>query len=163
MLATADRNGAIIIWDPESGQDLFTLSSHKSAVTALSWRDDSKLLASSSEDGSIKLWEMQEGKQAKSWNAHNSGALWVSYNHTGQLVTCGRDGLVLLWDGNGNKVRKLDSSSELPLRAVFNEDGKRIFTADFAGAIMVWNAADGKRVGELNEAEPSAHRALAEK
>jgi DNA-binding beta-propeller fold protein YncE len=160
MLATADRNGGIILWDPESGQELFTLSGHKSAVTALSWRDDSKLLASSSEDGTVKLWEMQEGKQAKSWNAHNSGALWVCYSHEGQLATCGRDGTVQVWDGNGNSVRKLEFSGELPLRAVFTEDGKRIFTTDFNGQIVAWNAADGKRVGELKAPEPVVTRAM---
>src|SRR5262249_52298275 len=139
-------------------QDLFTLSGHKSAVTALSWRDDSKLLASSSEDGTIKVWEMQEGKQMKSWTAHNSGALCVSYSHAGQLVSCGRDGQVIIWDGNGNKTRKLDFASELSLRAVFTEDGKRAITTDFNGAIAAWNAADGKRAGEL---DASAQRTLA--
>jgi WD40 repeat protein len=163
MLASADRNGAVIIWDPESGQDLFSLSGHKSAVTALSWRDDSKLLASASEDGSIKLWEMQEGKQVKNWNAHNSGALSVSYSHTGQLVSCGRDGQVLVWDGNGNKIRKLESASELPLRAVFTEDGKRIFTTDFEGTTVAWNAADGKRIGELKGGIEKDQRTLAGK
>jgi WD40 repeat protein len=151
MLASGDRNGAVIVWDPESGQDLFSLSGHKSAITALSWRDDSKLLASASEDGTIKVWEMKEGKQVKSWAAHNSGALSVSYSHTGQLVSCGRDGQVILWDGNGSKIRKLDFTGELPLRAVFSEDAKRIFTTDFNGAITAWNAADGKRVADLAE------------
>jgi hypothetical protein len=149
MLASGDRNGAVIIWDPESGQDLFTLPGHKSALTALTWRDDSKLLASASEDGTVKVWEMKEGKQLKSWSAHNSGALSISYSHTGRLVSCGRDGQVILWDGNGNKIRKLDFSSELPLRAVFTQDGKRIFTTDFNGSILAWTAADGKRAGEL--------------
>jgi len=71
-------------------QELFTLAGHKSYVTALSWRGDSKLLASSSEDGTVKLWEMQEGKQFKSWNAHSPGVLYVNYAHDGRLVSCGR-------------------------------------------------------------------------
>jgi len=153
MLASADRNGGIILWDPDSGQELFTLAGHKSAVTALSWRDDSKLLASSSEDGTVKLWEMQEGKQAKSWNAHSSGALWASYSHEGQIASCGRDGAVVLWDGNGNKLRKLEFSNELPLRAVLTEDGKRIFTTDFEGQVIAWNAGDGKRIREVGAGE----------
>ena len=62
-------------------------------------------------------------------------------------MTCGRDGLVLVWDGNGTKMLKLEFSGELPLRAVFDENGKRIFTTDFAGDVAVWNFADGKRIG----------------
>ena len=150
LLATADRNGGISLWDPDSAQELFTLAGHKSAVTALSWRSDSKLLVSSSEDGAVKLWETQEGKQAKSWTAHGAGVLSVSYSHDGHLVTCGRDNTVILWDANGSKVRSLDSPGDLPLRATFSPDGKRIFLADFSGRVTVWRANDGKQSGELN-------------
>jgi WD40 repeat protein len=87
--------------DPESAQELFTLAGYKSAITALSWRGDSKLLASSSEDGTVKLWEMDEGKPAKSWTAHAASVLAVNYAHADPLVTCGRDNAVTLWDGNG--------------------------------------------------------------
>jgi hypothetical protein len=149
MLATADRNGGISIWDPDNAQELFTLAGHKAGVTALSWRADSKLLASCSEDGNAKLWEMQEGKQAKSWTAHDKGALWLGYFRDGRLVSCGRDNNVILWDTNGSQSKKL-KFDDLPLRAAFSQDGKRIFATDFAGHVAAWTAADGKRLGELN-------------
>jgi hypothetical protein len=150
MLASADRNGGISIWDPDTAQELFTLAGHKSAVTALSWRADSKLLASCSEDGSAKLWEMQEGKQAKNWTAHDKGALWISYCRDGRLVTCGRDNNITLWDSNGSQTKKLKSIDELPLRAAFTQDGKRVFAADFEGHVAAWSTTDGKHVGDLN-------------
>lgn len=154
MLATGDRNGGLCIWDPDNGQELFALGGHKSAVTALSWRVDSKLLASTSEDGTIKLWETKEGKQTRNWNAHGGGSLCVSYAHDGRLVSCGRDNTVNLWGGNGAKERNLEGSLDLPLRAAFSSDLKRVFVSDFKGRIGVWTAADGKRLGELN-ASPS--------
>jgi len=150
MLATADRNGGISIWDPESAQEVFTLAGHKSAVTALSWRGDSKLLASSSEDGAVKLWEMDEGKQTRSWTAHASGVLSVAYAHADRLVTCGRDNAVTLWDGNGKKLRELEKCCDLPSRASFSSDDGRVFASDFEGRLMVWNAADGRRIGALD-------------
>jgi hypothetical protein len=150
VLASADRNGGLLLWDPDAAQELFTLGGHKSSVTALCWRDDSKVLASSSEDGSVKLWEPKEGKQVKTWNAHPAGVLCVSYSHEGKLATCGRDGAVILWESNGNKLRQLEFRGELPLRATFTEDGKRIVTSDFNGEVAVWNVADGKQVGILD-------------
>src|SRR5437773_5283066 len=117
MLATADRNGGISLWDPDNAQELFTLADHKSAVTALSWRGDSKLLASSSEDGAIKLWEMQDGKQAKTWEAHKGGALSVSYTHDGRLVSCGRDNQLTVWNVDGAKARSIPFAGEIVLRA----------------------------------------------
>jgi len=155
VLATADRNGGLILWDPDTGQELFTLAGHKSAVTALSWRDDSKLLASCSEDGSIRVWEPREGKEIKTWNPHPTGTLCVNYGHDGRLVTCGRDGAVIIWEPNGNKLRQLEFHSELPLRAAFTDDGKRIVTTDFNGEIGVWNVVDGKRIGALEPGKSS--------
>jgi hypothetical protein len=154
MLATADRNGGISIWDADNAQELFTLPGHKSAVTALSWRGDSKLLASSSEDGNVKLWEMKEGKQAKSWSAHGGGTLCVAYSHDGQLVTCGRNNEIVLWDSNGSKKRSMENPGELPLRVAFTEDAKQIFAANFEGQIFAWTTADGKLIGKL-DANPS--------
>jgi Planctomycete cytochrome C/Anaphase-promoting complex subunit 4 WD40 domain len=153
ILATADRNGGISLWDPDSGQELFTLAGHKAAVTALSWRPDSKLLASSSEDGTIKLWEVQEGKQVKSWNAHRSGALCVAYSRDGQLASCGRDNAVTLWNANGGKQRAFKFSGDIPLRVAFSHDTKRIIATDFSGRVAVWEAKDGKRLGDL-DADP---------
>jgi WD40 repeat protein len=161
MLATADRNGGISIWDPDNGQELFTLAGHKTGVTGLSWRGDSKLLASCSEDGRVKLWEMQEGKQAKSWNAHDPGTLSVSYSLDGHLVTCGRDNAVTLWEGNGNKVRTVEAGSDLPLRAVLSYDAKRVFAADFSGHVLVWTAEDGKKAGELDPNPPAPAQKVA--
>jgi WD40 repeat protein len=154
MLATADRNGGISIWDPDNAQELFTLAGHKSFVTALSWRGDSKLLASSSEDGTVKLWEMQEGKQFKSWNAHGPGALCVNYGHNGQLVTCGRDSNVTVWDANGGKIRGISTTNDLPLRVTFSHDDSNVFASDFSGHITAYSIKDGNSLGEL-DANPS--------
>jgi len=156
MLATADRNGGIVVWDPDSAQEIFTLAGHKSAVTALSWRGDSKLLASSSEDGGVKLWEMEEGKPVKSWTAHAAGALSVAYAQDDHLVTCGRDNAVTLWEGSGKKLRDLEKCCDLPLRAGFSSGGERVFASDFGGRVMVWNVADGKRIGSLDANPPEA-------
>lgn len=150
MLASADRNGGVSVWDPDSAQELFTLAGHKSAVTALSWRPDSKILASCSEDGTVKLWELQEGKQVKSWTANAGGTLSASYAANGQFVTCGRDNAVTLWDSNGGKPRHLEFFGNLPVRAVFSADARRVIATDFDGRVAVWSVADAKRIGEIN-------------
>jgi hypothetical protein len=150
MLASADRNGGITVWDADNAQELFTLAGHKSAVTALSWRPDSKLLASSSEDGTVKLWEMQEGKQARSWAANSPGCLCVSYAPDGRLLTCGRDNSVTIWDASGGKPEHCQFFGNTATRAVFSCDAKQVIATDFDGRVGVWTSADQKRVGELS-------------
>lgn len=154
-LATADRNGGMVIWDADNGLEIFTLAGHKSAVTSLSWRPDSKVLASVSEDGSAKVWEMNDGKQAKTWNPHPSGALSISYTHDGRIVTCGRDNQVIVWNGDGGKLKSLEFTNELPVRVTFSHDGGRVIATDWTGKITVWNTSDGKIVSELAANPPT--------
>ncbi len=160
-LASADRNGGIVIWDADNGLEVHTLAGHKSAVTALSWRFDSKLIASVSEDGSAKVWEMQEGKQARTWNPHPSGALSISYTHDGRVVTCGRDNQVTTWSADGTKLKSFEFTNELPVRATFTHDGSRIVATDWTGDVTVWDTKTGKRVGELAANPPTIAEQLA--
>ena len=66
------------------------------------------------------------------------------------MVSCGRDNAVSLWSVNGSKVRDLDPFCQLPLRAVLADAGQHVFATDFSGRVAVWNAKDGKRIGELD-------------
>jgi hypothetical protein len=74
----------------------------------------------------------------------------VSYTHDGRLVSCGRDNQIVTWDANGNKVKAMQYTGELPLRASFSHDGQRVFGTDFFGHVIAWNTKDGKKVGELD-------------
>jgi WD40 repeat protein len=165
FLASGDRNGGISIWDPDNGQEVFTLAGHKAGVTALSWRSDGKLLASSGEDGAVKLWEMQEGRQAKTWEAHKGGALSVSYGMDGRLVSSGRDNAVILWSGDGARIRTFSFAGELPTRATLSHDGTRVVAADWNGRLTAWNTADGKLAGAVatNPAKLATRVAASEK
>jgi hypothetical protein len=154
-LASADRNGGLVIWDADNGLEIHTLSGHKAAVTALSWRPDSKLLASSSEDGTAKTWEMNDGKQVKSWNAHKDGTLSIDYTHDGRLVTCGRDNQVIAWSADGAKLKSFELTSELPVRATFSHDGGRVIATDWTGRLTVWETKSGHRIGDATANPPT--------
>jgi len=160
-LATADRNGGISVWDADNGVEVHTLAGHKAAVTALSWRGDSKVLASVSEDGAAKICEMSEGKQVKTWNPHPGGALSLAYTHDGRMVTCGRDNHVDAWTADGGKLRAFNFTNDLPVRATFSHDGKRVFAADWTGSITAWNVDAEKPVAELAANPPALSEQLA--
>ena len=80
------------------------------------------MIASASEDGSVRLWEMFNGKQVKSWTAHGGGTLSVQFNHSGDLVTAGRDRQVKIWDQNGKQKRAINGFKSLPLEAVISNE-----------------------------------------
>ncbi len=63
------------MWEAATVREYLNLQGHKAAITRVSFRDDSNVLASASEDGNVKLFEMQEGHEIKNISAHGGGAL----------------------------------------------------------------------------------------
>lgn len=155
LLATADRNGGMFVWESGTAREYLDLKGHSAAITDVSWRLDSNVLASSSEDGTVRLWEMNGGKQIKSWGAHGGGTLSVRYTHDGRLVTAGRDKTVKTWDGAGAAQRTFEAFGDIALEATFTHDGGRVLGGDWNGELRLWKSDDGTRVANLQANPPT--------
>jgi hypothetical protein len=160
LLASGDRAGGLFVWEAFTAREYFTLKGHTACITAVSWRADSNVVASCSEDTTIRLFEMENGNQVRGWGAHGGGALAVRFARDGQIASAGRDRLVRLWNGNGGNVRNFEALPDLALQVAFSHDGKRIIAGDWTGQVVVWNTADGKRIGTLSANPPTVAEQL---
>jgi len=66
----------------------------------------------------------------------------------------GADNNLALWDANGNKIRSIITTNDLPLRVTFSHDDSTVFASDFSGHITAYTAKDGKLIGELDANPP---------
>lgn len=149
LLATGDRNGGLFVWESYTAREYFTLRGHTAAITEVSWRADSNVLLSASEDTTLRLWEMENGSQIKSWGAHGGGVQSAKFGKDGRIVSCGRDLVTKIWDGNGAQQKAFEAFPDVALRATFSHDGSHVIAGDWSGHIRVWNAADGKLTANL--------------
>lgn len=156
LLASCDRAAGLLVWEAETGRNYLNLTDHKDAINALAWRDDSNVLATASDDGTVKLFEMNEGKVIKSINAHSGGVLDVAFDHQGQLVTCGKDNRVRLWDAAGNKKADFPPMAEQVLEVTISHDSKRVIAGDWTGQISCWNAEDANAPAQAMPANPQS-------
>ncbi len=160
-LASADRNGGIVVWEAGTATEFNTLPGHKVAVTALAFMPG--VLASASEDGTIVLWDIKEAKEIRKWNAHAGGAEWVDFTPDGRLVSCGRDHLAKAWDQTGKNLLTSSKFDDITLRAVLN--GDRVVAGDWTGKIHVFalgaGGSEAKPLGDLTPNPPAIADQLA--
>ena len=155
LLATADRNGGLFVWEAETAREYQNLAGHKGGVTDVSWRPDSNVLASASEDGTIKLWEMEGGKEIKNIGAHGGGVTAVEFAQDGKFVSTGRDRLTKLWDAGGGAVRDFPAFGDTAMEVAITHNSGRVIAGDWLGEVRIWEAGDAKQVAQLPPNPPT--------
>lgn len=170
LLASGDRVGNIYLWDPLTGQIVLPLSDHKGSIRALIWRADGKVLATCGEDGLIVWWDVAKGMPMTAQaEAHTrprapneygkiaGGVLDAAFGPSGELVTCGRDKLVKVWNQGGKLVSSfsIDEPAKtttavasaattvalpprmriVPTRVAVSADGKTVVIGDSSGKL----------------------------
>ncbi len=58
-LATGGNNGAVKLWNAETGELLATYLGHKTAIHSVAFNPDGTLLASGSRDGTVRIWKTE--------------------------------------------------------------------------------------------------------
>ena len=97
-LASARRDGTILLWNVERRQPHVTLRSY--LVWSLAFSPDGRTLASGSGDNTITLWDVESGQPlGEPLSGHSDSVLSVTFSPDGKtLATGGGDGTIILWD-----------------------------------------------------------------
>jgi len=97
LVASGDRFGAIIVWDPIGKQEFATLRGHTKGVTSIVCSSDNDWLGSASLDGTIRWWNMHTAETSHVWQAHPNGTTALLITPEGSLISGGKDGYVRCW------------------------------------------------------------------
>ncbi len=162
FLATADRNGTLLLWEADSGLFVQKLDGHTKAITSLQWRSDSQFFVTASEDGSVRVWDTEKAKPVKSWNAHGSGCLVAGFRRDGSIYSAGRDHLVKLWQANGKAIRTFKGLQDIVVAATVCDETNRVFAADWNGKLLAWNLDNGKVLKTLPANPPTLKQQLSQ-
>ena len=162
FLATADRNGSLLLWETESGVFVQKLDGHTKAITSLQWRSDSRFFVTASEDGNVRVWNSRDPKPVKSWNAHKAGSLVAGFRRDGTIYSAGRDRLVKLWQADGKAIRTFKGLQDIVVAAAVCDETNRVFAADWNGKLLAWNLEDGKVLKTLPANPPTLKQRLSQ-
>ncbi|MBW4621038.1 MAG: pentapeptide repeat-containing protein [Cyanosarcina radialis HA8281-LM2] len=99
LLATADINCEIRLWQIPDGKQLLTCKGHTSWVTGVVFSPDGQTLATSSGDRTLKLWDVKTGRCLRTFSGHAAWTSSIAFSPDGRTIASASvDGTVKLWD-----------------------------------------------------------------
>ena len=120
----------IALWDAITGRQTFTLKGHgASAIYALVFSPDNKLLASCGGDWTTRLWDVASGKEVRTLRGHTLRARCVAFRCDGaELASGSDDGTVRLWDVVSGRCKRVISAvpSGVVWTVAYSPDGKSL-------------------------------------
>ena len=107
LLATADYDNTVKVWDVATGQLVATSREHTKRVSALAFRPGGTQIASGGGDGVVRLWDARTGQTVHAFTGHTQGVSALAFTPDGRtLLSAARADRLRLWD--------VDAGQELP-------------------------------------------------
>jgi choice-of-anchor C domain-containing protein len=147
LLATANPDATITIWDMASGQRRFTLAGHSGKVTALAFSPDGKSLASGGADKRVELWDVTTGKELRALNGHTREVSAVTFSPDGKTIASGgRDGTVRQWEASSGNARQAANTNVAGgvTSLAYSPNGQSLASGGGNAAVQLWNAGNGQ-------------------
>nr|WP_276599251.1 AAA family ATPase [Nannocystis sp. SCPEA4] len=162
ILSTSNE-GALTLWEFDSGQELYTVHGHSASIEACAITPDGRLAITASADSTLKVWDIPAGQEIRTLEGHAGGASACAIMPDGAtLVSGGSDGLLKLWDlTSGAKLRTFAGHSSVVTDCAVSPDRARIFSTSSDGTLKCWDTDTGDLlfsvdVGAVRDAKQEA-------
>ena len=79
LVASAGRDGFVLVWDAETGRLRHRLAAHRGAALSLAFAPDGGSLASGGEDKVIRLWDLASGRLLRTLAGHRDAVCALAF------------------------------------------------------------------------------------
>ncbi len=144
FIVTAGIDGALIMWDADSGRKEKIFHRQKTPIERIAI--SSRFVAVASEQPDVEIFALDTGELQQRLKGQKGWVRAVAFSpHKPLLATGDEAGNVRVWSTVSWKVIHSYEGHRLWISAVsFNHDGTRLASADYAKQIFVWDTHSGK-------------------
>jgi len=145
ILASGGEDGAIALWDSQTGRLLRNIKAHQHGIKTIAFSPDGQTLASGSGDNTIKLWDVRTGKLQQTLTGHSGWVFAVAFSPDGRTLASGSgDNTIKLWGVRTGKLQQtLTGHSGWVFAVAFSPDGRTLASGSFDSKIKLWNLDRG--------------------
>ena len=126
-IATVGEDGAVRVWDPETGEERYAIPG---GYIAVRFSPDGSLLATAGQD--LKVWNSATGEEVLAFDGHAGLVVAVDFSSDGsQLVSGGSDTLAKIWDvATGLEIQTLTEHPRGVSGVAWSSDGTIVTVSD---------------------------------
>ncbi len=151
FLVTADRKGAVKIWDLASRRQVARLAGHTHEVQRAVFAPDGRTLATCSTDRTVRLWDVGAWTERACLRGHLMTVTAVAFSPDGKLLaSASRDRRVVLWAlPQGRIARAWRAHADVVHDVAFTPDGRTLVSLGTKDKLAkLWDVATGTQKGE---------------
>jgi WD40 repeat protein/transcriptional regulator with XRE-family HTH domain len=150
QLASAGRDGEVIVWDARRRTRLATLTAHATWLRAVAFSPDGRLLASGGDDGRVMLWDLARRAPTETLAVHRGSVKSVAFSPDGRtLAAACDDGSTVLWNTATGRRSTLGGHTGRVWSVEFSPDGRMLATSGADRTARLWRTADGRPLARL--------------
>ena len=148
VLAVAYEDGAVNLWDAETGALMTSLKSSAESLGAMAASPDGRWLAYPVDTKDVQLWDVRENAPVAKLSGHAATVTRLVFSADGgQLVSVDADSAVILWDtAEHRKIFDLPRARHEILALAMSPDGRVLAGGDIEGGIQYWDLAGGQEL-----------------
>ncbi|MFE3527099.1 helix-turn-helix domain-containing protein [Streptomyces sp. NPDC059161] len=144
LLASAEADRTVRVWDLAHHQLRTTLTGHDGSVFAVAFSPDGRLIASSGADRTVRLWDTATGRPEATLTGHDGSVFALAFSPDGHLLaSASADKTVTLWDTATRRPYATLTGHEDFVNAVaFSPDGRTLATGSDDLTVRLWDVGD---------------------
>ncbi|EKU98531.1 WD40 repeat-containing protein [Leptolyngbya sp. PCC 7375] len=143
LIASSGVDGAVRLWNPETGDCVQTLAGHTNKSSALAWcpkEENQHILATGSADQTIRTWDTETGDCMWVMDVE-VGVFAIAWHPDGNILASGnKNGDVQIWDSHtGALLQTLKGHQKCLWSLAWNQDGSLLASGGDDRSIRLWD------------------------